>query len=384
MKLLKNILFILFFLSFCGELIQNNHIWIKSPPLRGGIVSTQQPCFNLDNWFSGKYQDSLMTYFEQNLDLHVPLIRLHNQIAYSAFGEINVAQVESGRDQILFESGYIQSYMGQAFVGENTVKETVNKLVFVQTELKKRNIDLLFVIAPTKPFYMPENIPSKYDLSKKGMTNYDAYLEQFEKQKINYIDMANYFLKLKSTSKYPLFTRCGIHWSSYGATIAGDSLIKYMENQRNIDLTDYYYDGGELTNKPRDADNDIGEAMNMITNIPSYDMYYPNLVIKKDFKKVKPDVLLIGDSFAWSWILFYKFIPELFSENSAYWFYNRELAWTKKPFELKFPLDEKTLAEQTLHRDFILIVNNQWNLNRCGNGFIEQMYDLLKKENSTK
>ncbi|OFY87574.1 MAG: hypothetical protein A3F72_05545 [Bacteroidetes bacterium RIFCSPLOWO2_12_FULL_35_15] len=381
MQKLKHILFILFFLVISSELIENTLHPFTPKPLKGVYVVPAKPSFTLDNWLSGQYQDSVMKHFEQNLELHPTFIRIRNEFAFLCFKEMNVHESEIGKDNFLFETGYIISYLGRDFVGEDIVREKTMKLAYVQTELKKRNVDLLFVIAPTKASYMPENISDKYASLKKERTNYESFIEQFKKQNISYIDLSEYFIKLKPSTKYPLFTRCGIHWSGYGATLAADTLVKFMEQKKNIDITDYYYNGGELSEKPRDTDDDLGSAMNLLHDIPSYPMYYPNLVIKKDNTKIKPNVLIVGDSFVWSFIGFYKFFPELFNQNSAYWFYNRELAWeNKQESNLKFPLDNKTLTEQTLKRDYILIVNNRWALNQCASGFIEQMYDLLKQE----
>lgn len=380
MKLLKQILFILFFLTFCGELIQNNHVWIKSPPLQGGIITVPKPKFNFDNWLSGNYQDSLMTYFEQNLDLHVPLIRLHNQIAFSAFRETNLTKCESGKNQVLFDIDYIKSYLGRNFIGEDAVINKAKKLAYIQAELKKRNIDLLYVIAPGKPYYSPDLLPSKYDLAKKTRTNYDAFAEQFEKQKINYIDFVKYFQKLKSKTKYPLFTRCGVHWSGYGITVAADTLFRTMEKLRNIDLIDFYANGGEETFEPRSTDADIGDAMSLVYKIPSFKMYYPNIVFKGETNKVKPNVLIVGDSYVWGFLRFYKYMPKLFNDKSVFWYYNREVFGTAQIDIKPYSVSELNLEEQLRNRDYVLIVFTETNLDNCGFGFIDQAYDLLKKE----
>jgi len=367
----------------CGELIQNHHRFYNSKPLQGGIVTTPKPKFTFDNWLSGNYQDSVMKYYEENMETHVFLTRLNNQIAYSVYNETKAIRVEAGKNDILFDNGYIKSYLGKDYVGEKKVVVTVNKLKYVQEELKKINIDLLFLITPGKPSYFSEYFPEKYDTVKKTRSNYDAYREEFEKQKINFIDYRKYFLKLKPSARFPLFPKCGVHWSIYGSTIAADTLFRYLENLRHIDMTDYYYLNGKETTQPEKTDGDIVDAMNLLRDIPSFPMYYPCLVIKKNQQKIKPNILFVGDSFLWSWVGTDNFIPNIVNENTAYWYYNQTVQFPRINGQDNFPVNKLNLKEQTMNRDFIVLIFNESSLVNGGYNFIEQMYDMLKREEAT-
>jgi hypothetical protein len=380
MNRIKHILFICFFLVFFYELIQEHIPWRLAAPLNGGITMIPKPELTLDSWLSGTYQEEQMKYFEQNLSTRASLIKTHNQIAYSAFGEINAHAVEEGKNHVLFESGYIKSYMGQDFSGEEAVIQKVKLLAYVQKELKKRNVELLFVITPGKPAHLPEFISDRYDVSKRTRSNYDAYIEQFKSQQIEHIDFRNYFLKLKPATKYPLFPKCGVHWSGYGGSVAADSLFRYMKKLKNFE-TDYYIAGGTESNIPRYTDADIGEAMNLLWPIASDKMYYPEIIFKKDTSIKRPNVLIVGDSFVWTWISFYNYIPSLCDGKSAYWYYNQEVAWPLDTDQQPYSVKKLNLKEQTLNRDFILLVFNESSLNNCGYYFIEEMYELLNKEN---
>ncbi len=383
MRIIKHILFISFLIIICGEQIQQYFPIIKAEPLRGSFVIPQKPTITLDNWLSGNYQDSLMKYFEYDLSFHVPYVRLRNQIGYSLFDEVRGNGVEEGDHHHLYSTGYINSYLGKDFVGDNKVIDNVAKLAYVQDELKKLNVDLIFMIAPGKPSIIPEYIPKKYDLSTKTKSNYDAYVEQFDKQKINYIDFKKYFLKLKPTSKHPLFSKLGVHWSGYGATIAADTLIKYMQQERNINMINHFQLSGTTTRIPRDTDHDMGGLMNLIYEIPSDSLYYPNLVFVKDKTKTKPNVLIIGDSFVYSWIGFYPYFQNIFDSNSSYWYYNHDLGYTNGKCPQNTSVSSFNLKEETLHRDFILLLFNESNLLNFDSDFTAQMYDLLQKENNS-
>ncbi len=380
MRPIKHSLFLLFFLVLSAEIIQQHSPFIFAEPLQGSIKKMVKPTLYMDNWLSGNYQDSLMKFNEQDIGLHTFLIRLHNQIAYSIFGEINVNDVEAGKDQTLFETKYIKTYLGEDFAGENVIKENVKKLVYIKRELKKRNIDLLLVLVPGKPSLLAESLPTKYTFSKHYRTNYDAYTEHLQKEKFDYIDFKNYFLKLNPRTPHALFTRLGTHWSLYAGTVAADSLFSCMEHVHHIDMLNYTKNGGDETTKPRDSDADMEEPMNLLFHIPSYPMYYPNISFETDPSKSKPDVLIIGDSFIWNWINYYPFFSTMFDTRSSFWYYNTEVWWPLTPGQPKKKISEFNFDDETLKRDFIIIESTENNLYNLGNNFITNLYRSLKEK----
>ena len=380
MKALKYILFVLFILILLSEQLLNLRPVLLVKPLSGVVVPVEKPQFLLDDWLKGEYQNESMKYLEENLLLHPFLIRLRNQVAYSFFNEITNKDIIEGKNHMLFGTPWVIDYLGKDFVGEKEVQNKVEKLSFVQTELKKRNIDLVFIIAPSKAVYFQEYLPEKELLSKRPQNNYSEYVKQFKKNKINYLDFTEIFKQMKAHSKHPLFTKCGVHWSGYGATIAADTTFSYLEKLSSACVPDFYDAGGEETVVPRGTDADISDLMNLLVDVPSDKMYYPKIVFKNNCTK-KPNLLIVGDSFSWSWITtFSPFIQNEFSSESSFWYYNHEIGWSAsgKGGTLTKDLD---LKEQTLHRDVIFIVNNELALYNAGQNFIEQMYDLLKTEN---
>jgi hypothetical protein len=377
MRFIKHCLFLLFFLVFSAEFIQTYVPFINAKPLQGFFIVAPKPVFTSASWLAGTYQDSLTKNFEDHLALHPALIRTNNQLAYSLFNETNSEEALPGKDEILYDHRYIESYLGERFVGDAKVVETVRKLAVIQNELKKRNIDFLFVLSEGKASFYPDNFPDRYKGRVKTRTNYDAYSEQLIKQNINHIDFARYFLKMKPVAKHALFPKCGVHWSGYGATVAADTLFHYMENMRDINLTDYYYAGGEVTTTPRNTDEDIVSAMNLWHDVPSFTMYYPNIIFKPDTSKAKPNVLIVGDSYVRGWFNFYPFFQNMLDKKSAFWYYNREVEWSGEEAANR-NVAQLNLQQQTMHRDYIIIAFNEFKLEEVGGGFLEQMYDLLK------
>ena len=85
--------------------------------------------------------------------------------------------------------------------------------------------------------------------------------------------------------------------------------------------------GVKIKDSLRFTDNDIGNALNLLRDIPSWEMYYPRIVFDSATKKSKPDVLSIGDSFNQSFWGFYPYFSALFGPNTRYWYYNKLIGW---------------------------------------------------------
>ena len=105
----------------------------------------------------------------------------------------------------------------------------------ISDKLLKLNKHLILVIAPSKPSYFREFLPNEYKQTN-NKNNYQVISEGIKKQHLNCIDFSNWFNKNKYTSKYPLYPKHGNHWSMYGSWLAADSIIKYIEAKKNIDM----------------------------------------------------------------------------------------------------------------------------------------------------
>ena len=225
-------------------------------------------------------------------------------------------------------------------------------------------------------------MPSWVDTAKRNRTNYEAFSEQMNRQGIHLLDMRKYFLTLKPTSPYPLFPKCGTHWSGYSITLVADTLRKYIETVGGISLNSFYSEKGMETNENlRFTDNDIGKAMNLFWNVPSWNVYYPNIVFARDSSKKKPNMLSIGDSFTQSFFGFYPFFAEMFNEQSRYWYYNKIISWPDSIEKQYISVETLDLKKEIEQRQVILMVSTEQNLKDFGFGFIENVYALYDPNN---
>jgi hypothetical protein len=228
----------------------------------------------------------------------------------------------------------------------------------------------VLVFAAGKGSFYPEYFPDNYKL-RKGPTNYDYHIRFAKAYRLNYIDFNRYFVDHKYDSKYPLFARYGIHWSMYGMCIAGDSMIRYIEQLRNIKMNHFYWDS-VVIKKDCAIDYDIAEGMNLLFKLKRRDMAYPVSKVEKDSGKTKPTVLVVGDSYYFG--IFNAGISDAFS-NKQFWFYNTNVypESSTKLTKVDLSLEKDAIAKA----DVIIILATEANLPRFGWGFIEDAYKLF-------
>jgi len=368
-KILFGLILTLLLISPLAKPVINTFNW-SIMPLRGHIEYTDKPEFSWHGWFEGTYQGDLDPYLEENVAFRNFLVRVYNQTEFSLFKTVHANEVILGKKNYLYELNYIRAYTGSDFLGHEIIQEKCSKLKVVQDELAKLDIELLVVLAPGKASFFPEYIPDEL-LSEKGPTNNQVYLQSFEENDIKHIDFNSYFQSMKDTSEYVLVPKCGIHWSTYGSMLALDSIVAYIENTRKIDMVDVSFEGIKLTHKPRSTDYDVGDALNLLWRIPSRSLAYPYGYSLQEESKTKPDIMIIADSYYWS---FYKK-----SYNKSLWgrhhfrYYNQELY---EHGDIKSNLSKIDL-EELRKFDFIMLLYTEANMTKFANDFIEQAYASL-------
>lgn len=378
MHILKKIFFLFACLLMLLPMAQKRWAIFELKPLKGVIIANNSRIdFSSENWFSGEFQKQYELHLNDSVGFKNLFIRIHNQIDYSLFNKANAEDLAVGKHSVLHSPNQINSHLGRDFVGERAIDSILFKVQYLQKELKKKNIDLMLVFAPGKPTFYSENYPEWIDTSNRSISNYTYYTHRSRQLKLNHIDFNNYFLRMKDTSRYALYPRCGIHWSFYGAAIAADSILKYIEKTKNTDIPDLIWKNIEVTDEARDVDYDCGDLMNLLWKIPSPNMAYVNLGFEDDPKKKKPNVLVIADSYFWN--INNMGIPEHLFNGYSYWYYN-STAYSKGAPDKG--VSQLNLKEEIEKKDVIIIMGTEVNLYRFGYGFIENAYNLYKKKNS--
>jgi hypothetical protein len=367
----RNTIFRIIVILLLVPLVLGPFKFLKLAPLKGAIAQPEEKKFSIKDWFSCDYQVLMEKYVNETFGFRNFFIRINNQIAYSLFDKANANGVIYGKNNYMFEENYIKAYYGKDFIGNDSIKNRLLKLKFLQDTLHKLNKNIIIVFAAGKGSYYPEYFPDKYKTEKK-ITNYECYLDNSRKLGIDYIDFNQHFLNLKKTSEYPLYPQYGIHWSIYGAWLAADSIIHYIENVRKIKMPYFKCNSVEWA-QPRSTDYDIGDGMNLLFHLRSFKMAYPQMELITDVKKVKPSLLVISDSFYW--LLFGSGFTAAFGANQ-FWYYNNQIYPSDNQEQIQ--ANQLNTKEEILKYDVIIIMATEATLPGLGWGFIENLYNEFK------
>ena len=355
--------------------IQNVFPFIELAPLKGAISQPEKKSFTIKEWFSGDYQMVEEKYINETFGFRSLFVRIDNQIAFSLFKRAKANGVIIGKNNYLFEENYIKAYNGTDFIGTDSISLRMQKLKFIGDTLAKLNKNIIIVFAAGKGSYYPEYFPEKLKM-KPGKTNYEYYTKSAKDLGIYYIDFNKYFVDNKHKSKYPLYPQYGIHWSNYGMCIAADSIIRYIEKIRNIDLPNLYWTKVDLA-EAKESDYDIADGLNIKFKLRSFKMGYPRIQFESESGKTKPSVLVISDSYYWG---MYGFgITKAFS-NSHFWYYNKQIY--PESFEKTVETTGINLKDEIARYDVIVIMATEATLPKLGWGFIENLSDFFRGINS--
>lgn len=356
------------------------HLKLFNPkPLDGAFETLDKPelkWFTWKSWFNEKFQNDFNKSLEANIAYRNYLIRLINQLDYTFFKQTTTNKAIIGKSDCLYEEGYILDYIGANFLGKDSIDNLLQKTKKLQLFLKThKNIDLIIVFEPGKASFFPEYIPDKYKVEKKTISNYKYFSEQSKLLKINNLDLNAWFIKMKNKSEYPLFPKYGVHWSTYGMCLAADTLIKFIENIRKVDLPEMYWDKINVTDKLKDVDFDIELTLNLLCELPHEKMAYPELKFKNSETKYKPNVLTIADSYYWS--IYNNKIPDNLFNNHQFWYYNTTIypdIWGENAKYVDHTKDKENIEKQ----DVILIMVTELNLYKSFFGFVDKVYKLYE------
>jgi hypothetical protein len=161
--------------------------------------------------------------------------------------------------------------------------------------------------------------------------------------------------------------------------LATDSIIHYVEKLRNEDFPDIYWKEIELS-KPKNEDYDIGEGMNLIFTLPSYNLAYPNVQYESDSLKQKPTLMTVSDSYFWG--MFGNGIITRSFSTTHFWYYNKEIFGINGAPVLN--VADINLSDEINKHDVIMLMATEANLADFGWGFIDNVYELLKFQANIK
>ena len=367
MKVIKYLLFFLVFALFGVQIVQKVFHVFPQASLIGVADSTKWPVLTHGSYYYRGFQPVFEKYVEEKMGFRSALIKLRNQFDYSVFNYTEAPGVVIGKNRMLFIESYIQNCRGSVFKGKEQIRNDVRRLKMIQDELKKHNVDFLLVFAPGKATFYSEYIPDRY--KQRPVNNYQYYVKTIAGSGINFIDMNAWFCKLKGKTKYPLYPLNGTHWTCYGIGLAADSMFRYIEKLRNIDLPDFSWDQITMSDSMRYADNDVGELMNLWWPVKHFPMPYPHFIYKQE-GKTRPKVISIGDSYWWGFT--YTGITAKVFAKDHYWFYFRDIMENERKTGL---VANVNLREQLFSQDLVILMVTEATFQLFPYGFITGFFE---------
>lgn len=351
--------------------------------LEGSFTETLNPTFNDSMWFSGAYQKQKQQYVNEQFGFRPDFVRIHNQVYYMLYNQALANDVIVGKEKYLYGKTYIDSYLGNDFLGEEFIQKQIKKLKAIKDTLGTKNIDLVMVLAPGKASFYPEFLPKRFVKKSNQPTNYKELKKQLKTNEINTLDFYSWFLQMKDTAAYPLFPKTGIHWSKYGEFRAADSLLGYVAKLRNCPMPWLDTFGFEVTTDVRDTDDDIEKGMNIITDIPDLKMGYFFSQIQYDSTKQYPKVSVIGDSYYWGLVALG--LSEKGFNKGEFWYYFNERHFTDgTPMQGRHDLSKEELVKALESNQVIILLATNGNLTTFDFGFIDHMHEIYFGKEGSK
>ena len=353
-------------LGFALTFAQEQWHLFKLKPLGGVTYEAERPVFTLKSFASGQYQSNIEQYSRANFGFREWAIRMYNQAVYSLFHQTTNRFVVTGKDgSTFFEESYVISYTGETYLGEEKILKNTQQLKLIQDMLRAKGTVMLPVFVLGKASYYPELIPDNYIAKRNTTNNYQEYLNAFDEQGIEMIDFNRWFCEHKGTEAHPIYCNLSAHWTVYAASLAMDSLLRYMESKTQQSQAHFRITGFD-TNYLMEQDDDLYRMMNLLFPMKHNTIYQPQFSFNEGYK---PKVLALSDSYWWTVYAWNVALPQNLFSDGGFWFYNKTIYPERSPIQNVEDIDYKQEIED---QEFVLLVCTEATNHLWPYGFIER------------
>jgi len=375
------VMMVFLFMPFIQQLFQP----FQLRRLDGDMVETEMPTLSYESYKEQAYQAQLEKYVSQHFGFHQPIIRLYNQYLWN-YRKTYAFDVTVGKDKWLYPKKCVLDHYRQvSYEAENVYDDAslrmkldkdIERLKKVHDILEERGTKLFVLICPAKDIIYPEHLPTTSNFVMGDALRAVEYVPQALSDKgIPYVDMCDWFLKIKDTVSYPLFPQRAMHWSDIACIHAADSVIHYMEqltgkNLPNLKIGPMY--PGETVY----PDGDLEQSMNLLWDIhPKFQNYYAHVETDGDTTAQKLNLLTIGDSFFKNWNYTLP-LKDIF-DSYPYYFYYSTVYFDPEHSKVS----EVNLLEALEKADIVMLSYSATQLYEINRGFLSQALLQLSFKN---
>ena len=355
------ILCLLTLLGFITVFVQEHWRPFRIKPLEGYTTTTDKPELTLATFTSGDYQSDIEQYISENFGFREFFIRVYNQYSYTCFHQINNDNIVEGLDHELFTHMYLDDITGKTLwdyypsieKAQADARKNVQETQRLINTLKQFDIDFLFVFAPTKTSVYPETMPQSYQKWISDFSLEEYYIELFKENNIPHVDFYNYFKALKDTATYPLYSRTGTHWAQSTIPMVSDSLFRKLEELTGLHLPSIDYIDENVTTDYSIQDGELEAAMNLLFPLNKPALPNPVCTLKDTIGADRPNLLVIGDSYA------NQLVSSSFGKafnNWDWWAYNRDIHSSRPRFNWRRLKEEFDAVVVLQEADIVMAV----------------------------
>ena len=373
----KSILFRFFLIILLFPFLQMCLGMFSGLGLYGDFTFSPDVPFSWAKWWDGSYQQGKASYLNDQGGFRADLVRINNQVDYWLFDLLHCNSVVMGKNGCLFQPDYINAYYGRDYVGYDKARATFGKIKAIQDTLARLGKTLIVVHSPCKAYYYPSLFPDELAGKQVAPSNFETYVRLADSMKVNQVNFNTWFTDMRKSTTELLYPYQGIHWSVYGADLAADSLSRYIEQIRHIQMPHMEWNSLKHTEKAEDTDDDVYKALNLINPIIKETFTYPAVEFKEDATKTRPKVIYIGDSFIVNWI--HNNYLQFSNTDWELWFYFHKVINQNNRAQPDnwIPMDNYDWLNKVKNSDVIVLMYTSHNLHEIGNGFIEKTYDYF-------
>ena len=297
--------FVCVIVLFAAIMLQGLTGMVKTKPLRGYVKEAGIVPLTFESYYNGSYQASLTDQAKQKTGFREFFIRFYNQALYSCFHKITNDNIVEGRDRELFLAMYLEEITGKKFesafgsideakaMAENNVKETLRLI----DTLHQHGKEFLFVFAPTKTAVYRDKLLRSYQKRVSNFSLEEYYIELFQKYNIPHVDLYHYFLDIRDTVSYPLYTRLASHWAESTIPFVADTILRKIESLTGYHLPGIQVTDLNVTSEYSDYDKELELTMNLLLPWPKPALPKPVFSLQDTTGKDRPRLLVIGDSY---------------------------------------------------------------------------------------
>lgn len=309
--------------------------------------------------------------------------RCYNQVAF-LFGKIANKNVKKGSHNELFLTGNLDDITGKLLTdrygsienakadAQKNVKET---LALIDT-LRQHGTEFLFVFCPTKTAVYPEYMPKPYKDNISDFRLADYYIELFKENGIPHIDFYNYFISIKDSAPYPLYTKTGCHWAESSIPMVADSIFRKIESITDYKLPSINYVDPNLSSHYSGHDSELETHIDLLFPMHNPKLPRPVITLTDTLGKDRPSLLVVGDGY---------FAPLLEScfidafDPWDFWMYNN-LSNSSRPSNKWKYLDQLFNTAETLEQaDIVIALYTSNYLFNYMSGFTQTAQELFQK-----